>query len=178
MAFEAVGYDTFEGDPPGGILVRDSESGALTGVVLENAQQALRTASLPPTAENIDLAYQGLLTGLKTISENGITSVSDAGGYWTRGHTEAWQKALENDTLTVRASNALYLFPDLEFDRQMADIKNHFSTDPNSLLRFDQVKIYIDGILSQGTGALLTPYDQQFGLPSCLLYTSPSPRDS
>ncbi len=165
MAFEAVGYDTFEGDPPGGILVRDSESGALTGVVLENAQQALRTASLPPTAENIDLAYQGLLTGLKTISENGITSVSDAGGYWTRGHTEAWQKALENDTLTVRASNALYLFPDLEFDRQMADIKNHLSTDPNSLLRFDQVKIYIDGILSQGTGALLTPYDQRFGLP-------------
>ncbi|MFT5195262.1 MAG: putative amidohydrolase YtcJ [Cellvibrionaceae bacterium] len=165
LAFKAVGYDRLKGDPPGGILVRDPDSGALTGVVLENGQQALRTASLPPTAENIELAYQGLLVGLETVAQNGITTVSDAGGYWTRGHQLAWQRAEAKDTLTARASNALYLFPDLDFNQQLADITANYSDDPDSLLRFNQVKIYIDGILSQGTGALLKPYQQDFGIP-------------
>lgn len=165
LAFEAVGFDKLAGDPPGGILVRDPESGAFTGVVLENAQQALRTASLPPTSENIELAYQGLLAGLEEMAKNGITSVSDAGGYWPRGHPAAWQRALDANTLTVRASNAVYLFPEKEFDQQLNDIMEIYSNNPKSQLRFDQVKIYIDGILSQGTGALLAPYNQTFGLP-------------
>jgi predicted amidohydrolase YtcJ len=164
-AMEAVGYDTLQGDPPGGILVRDPDTGDLTGVVLENAQQAVRTAAIPPIVENLDFAYDGLLEVMDILGENGITSISDAGGYWTRGHHTVWQRAETEETLTVRASNAYYIFPDMDYDEQMAELETLFSDSEDSLLRFNQAKIYVDGILSQGTGALLSPYNQSFELP-------------
>ena len=166
LAMQVVGYDSMDSDPPGGILVRDPKNDKLTGLVLENAQQAARTASLPPTPDNLELAYQGLLTGLATVAENGITTVSDAGGYWPRGHHTVWQRALDEGTLSVRANNALYVFPDRELDEQLAEFEKLYANDPDSLLRFAQAKIYIDGILSQGTGALLRPYDSSFEIPA------------
>ena len=47
----------------------------------------------------------------------------------------------------------------------MAEFKRLYTNDPNSLLRFNQAKVYTDGILSQGTGLLIAPYDEIFGLP-------------
>ena len=165
LAMQAVGYDKLTENPPGGIVDRDPETGELTGVVLENAQQKLRTASLAPTEANLQLGYDGLLRALKILGENGITTVSDAGGYWTRGNNEIWQRAVAEETLTVRASNALYLFPDLPMDQQLKDFKAHYSNDANSLLRFNQAKVYVDGIISQGTGLMVEPYTGLFGLP-------------
>jgi len=165
LAMQAVGYDKLTENPPGGVVDRDPETGRLTGVVLENAQQKLRTASLAPTEANLQLGYEGLLRALKTLGENGITTVSDAGGYWTRGHKEIWQRAVAEETLTVRASNALYLFPDLPIDEQLKEFKAHYSNDASSLLRFNQAKVYVDGIISQGTGLMVEPYTGLFGLP-------------
>jgi len=113
----------------------------------------------------LDAAYEGLLLALETLAENGITSVSDAGGYWTRGHPEVWERALEEGTLTVRASNALYVFPNRPISSQLPDLQSQYSNDPNSLLRFNQAKLYADGILSQGTGLLSDPYETQYGMP-------------
>lgn len=165
LAMEAVGFDQLDGNPPGGIVDRDPETGRLTGIVLENAQQPLRTAALAPTPANLQLAYDGLLTALDTLAENGITSVSDAGGYWTRGHHQVWQRAEEENMLSVRANNTLYLFPDKPFDEQMAGFRALFTTDPDSFVRFNHAKVYVDGIISQGTGLMIEPYDQVFGLP-------------
>ena len=164
-AMEAVGFSPESTDPPGGILVRDPETEELTGVVLENAQQVFRTASLPPTPDNLELAYQSLLRGIKTLNQNGITSVSDAGGFWLRGHPQVWKRAEEEGALSVRASNALYVFPDLPFSDQVVQLKALRYDQPDQLLRFNQVKIYVDGILSQGTGALLESYSEDYGIP-------------
>jgi predicted amidohydrolase YtcJ len=166
LAMEAVGYDKVDAHPPGGILDREAATGRLSGVVLENAQQPLRTASFEPNAENLELAYQGLLRALGELAQNGITTVSDAGGYWPRGHHTVWQRAEEEGTLTVRASNALYLFPDFPVDEQMKSLQAYYTNDPEKLVRFNQVKIYVDGILSQGTGALFEPYLASYGLPN------------
>ena len=111
LALEAVGYDLLEENPPGGILHRDPETGRLTGIVFENAQQALRDAAWAPTERNLSLGQFALQRALDQLNSNGITSISDAGGYWTRGHHHVWQRALEDGTLTVRASNTLQLFP-------------------------------------------------------------------
>lgn len=165
LAMEAVGYDKLTENPFGGIVDRDPETNRLTGVVLENAQQKLRTAAFAPTPANLELGYEGLLLALEILGENGITTVSDAGGYWTRGHLEIWQRAVAEDTLTVRASNALYLFPDLPIDQQLADFKKNYSNDKTSLLRVNQAKLYVDGIVSQGTGLMVEPYTNLFGLP-------------
>lgn len=158
VAMAAAGYDRMESDPPGGILLRNKETGKLNGVLLENAQQKLRNLAFPDSPERVDFAYQAMLGTLETMAENGITSVSDAGGFWPQGHVKVWERALAEDTLTVRASNALYVYPDLPFDEQMANLTALYSNDPDSLLRFNQAKIYVDGILEQRTGAVLEPY--------------------
>lgn len=163
-AMHAAGYDVMASDPPGGIILRDAKTGKPNGVVLENAQQKLRNLAFPDTPANVEFAYESLLPTLETVAENGITSVSDAGGFWPQGHVKVWQKAVANDTLTVRASNALYVYPDLPFDEQIAALKKLYSNDPTSLLRFNQAKIYVDGILEQRTGAVLQPYLKGAGI--------------
>lgn len=163
-AMHAAGYDTIAADPPGGIILRNAKTGKPNGVVLENAQQKLRNLAFPDTPENVEFAYESLLPTLELVAENGITSVSDAGGFWPQGHIKVWQKALANDLLTVRASNALYVYPDLPFDEQIAALKKLYSNDPNSLLRINQAKIYVDGILEQRTGAVLQPYLKGAGI--------------
>jgi predicted amidohydrolase YtcJ len=162
-AMRAAGYDKLEGNPPGGIILRNKD-GKLNGVVLENAQQKLRNLAFPDTKENADFAYEAMLETLKTMASNGITTVSDAGGFWPQGHVKAWERAVSEGTLTVRASNALYVYPDMDFNEQMSKLKALYSNNPASLLRFNQAKIYVDGILEQRTGAVLEPYKPGAGI--------------
>jgi predicted amidohydrolase YtcJ len=85
VAMRAVGYDKLKGNPPGGIILRDKKTGKPNGVVLENAQQKLRNLALPDTAANREFAYTAMLDTLKIMAKNGITTVSDAGGYLAAG---------------------------------------------------------------------------------------------
>lgn len=163
LAMAAAGFDALPDDPQGGILIR-AEDGSLSGVVLESASQTLLDASQPPTAENLDFALSSLADAMATLAENGITSISDAGGYWPRGHDGVWKRAEAEGSLSARASNALYLYPDRPVEAQIAALKRRFSDDPDSLVRFNQVKIYVDGIISQATGLLYEPYEAGLGL--------------
>lgn len=162
-AMRAAGYDKLEGNPPGGIILR-SANGKPNGVVLENSQQKLRNLAFPDTPENNGFAYEAMLETLKTLAANGITTVSDAGGFWPQGHIKPWQRALAEGTLTVRASNALHVYPDMDFDEQIVKLRALYSNDPASLLRFNQAKIYVDGILEQRTSAVLEPYKPGAGI--------------
>ncbi|OCP25098.1 MULTISPECIES: amidohydrolase [unclassified Ensifer] len=175
-ALEAVGYDTIEGNPPGGIILRNPD-GRPNGIVLENAQQKLRNLAFPDTPENEEFAYESMLPTLKTFAENGITTVSDAGGFWPQGHVKAWETAERNGTLTVRASNALYVYPDMPFDEQVQKLAKLYSNDPDRLSKFNQAKLYVDGILEQRTGAVLQPYRKgpgiDHGFESGFLYFEP-----
>ncbi len=146
--------------PQGGILLTDS-SGAATGELFENAQQRLRDAAFTAVDPNQIFSYEGLLKGLKAVAENGITTVSDAGGYWTRNDHLLWQKAERENKMTTRAHNALYVFPDKPLDQQIRDITALHSVGNDQLVNFDQVKIYVDGILSLGTSALKQEYDER-----------------
>ena len=158
LALEAVGFDQLESDPPGGILVR--KGSVLTGIVLENAQQPLRDAAFPTTIANQQTAYESLLDALPRLASNGITTVSDAGGFWRQAQTDSWERAEKEGLLTVRAFNALYVYPDQELIDQLPTLQNALDrTRNNRLARFTQAKIYVDGILSLGTSALYMPYE-------------------
>ena len=153
LAEAGIGAD--DPDPQGGVLYRDPETGRLTGLLLEDAQQLVRNAAALDDEAN----YQGLLVALDELAKNGVTSVSDAGGYWMQNHPAAWERAEAEGTLTVRGMNSLYVYPDLPMDEQLAEFKRRFSDD-SDLLRFDTAKIYIDGILDLGTASMLEPYDE------------------
>ncbi len=164
-ALNAAGYDMAVADENGNIILRNAAGGA-NGVVLENAPHRLRNLAMPPTAANLEFAYQSLLDAAATLNAFGITSVSDAGRYWPQGHHLVWDRAEADKTLTMRASNAFYIYPDRPFDAQLSELKALYHNDPNRLVRFNVAKIYVDGILGQATGALLQPYEDGLGLPA------------
>ncbi len=155
LGMKAAGIGLDDPDPQGGVLYRDPTSGRFTGLLLESAQQRVRNAAALTDEEN----YEGLLLALQEAAHNGITTVSDAGGFWGQHHPEAWQRALRENKLTARGVNALYLYPDLDFDTQLAEFEERFTDDDGSLLQFDTAKIYVDGILDLGTASMLEPYD-------------------
>ncbi len=175
MGLDAAGIGADDSDPQGGVLLRDPVSGRLTGLLAENAQQLVRNAAAPDP----DVVYDGLLQALGVLSENGITTVSDAGGFWGQGHPAAWERALGEGTLTVRAVNSLYVYPDLDIEEQLAEFERRFSDDPASLLRFNAAKIYVDGILDLGTAWLIEPYDDPVNdeYPSGFAYFEPDQLD-
>jgi len=154
LGLAAAGIGPDDPDPRGGIFQRDPTSGRLTGLILEDAQQLVRNAA----AADDETTYEGLLIALSELARNGITAVSDAGGFWGQNHPAAWQRALEQGTLTVRAANSLYLYPDMDIDAQLLEFERRFDED-SEMLRFDTAKIYIDGIVDLGTASLLEPYE-------------------
>lgn len=167
----AAGIGADDADPQGGVFHRDPETGRLSGLLLEDAQQLVRNAAAVDDA-TVDA---GLRTALGELARNGITTISDAGGYWQQNHPAAFERALIGDTLTVRAVNSLYLYPSMEMDAQLAEFEERFSNDAESLLRYNTVKIYVDGILDLGTAALLEPYDDapDPAFPSGFYYFDP-----
>lgn len=166
-----AGVDEDAPDPPGGVLERSSEDGRLTGLLLENAQHTARDAA----AVSPEAADAGLRRALARIARQGVTTVSDSGGYWTRGHPEAWKRAADAGELSVRARNTLYLFPDRDFEEQLAELRERFDDDASDMLSFETVKVYADGILDLGTALLLEPYDDPLdpSLPHGFRYFEP-----
>lgn len=154
LGLEAAGISADAPNPQGGVFHRTAD-GDLTGLLLEDAQQLVRNAAAPDDATN----HRGLLSALDELARNGITTISDAGGYWGQNHPATWQRAADAGELTVRAFNSLYVYPDLDIDAQLAEFELRLTNDTESLLQFDTAKVYVDGILDLGTAKLLEPYD-------------------
>ncbi|MGH1491822.1 MAG: amidohydrolase [Acidimicrobiales bacterium] len=154
LGLEAAGIGPDDLDPQGGVFHRNS-AGELTGLLLEDAQQLVRNAASPDDESN----YEGLLVALEELAASGVTTVSDAGGYWGQNHPAAWQRAATEEALTVRAANSLYVYPDRTIEWQLAEFERRFSNHSH-MLRFDTAKVYIDGILDLGTASLIEPYDR------------------
>lgn len=154
LGLEAAGIDADAPDPRGGVFHR-SIDGRLSGLVLEDAQQLVRNAAAPDDETN----YRGLLTALEELAAHGVTTISDAGGYWRQNHPATWKRAEAEGALTVRAMNTLYVYPAMLVDLQLLALADLFSDDPASMLQFDTAKVYVDGILDLGTASMVDPYD-------------------
>lgn len=145
------------GKVTGGIIMRD-KIGKPNGILLENAAIEIFDLALEPTSEMLQLDYEGLLEGLKTLSENGITSVCDARCFWKRKHDEVWVRAEKEGFLNLRVILDLWMYPNLADDQQIPELKKRYRNSPDSLIRRSQVKVYSDGLIANTTAALLKPY--------------------
>jgi predicted amidohydrolase YtcJ len=141
-AMELVGYLDLLTDPQGAKIYRSPDDGSMTGIVGEDAQQVFRSAAFPPTDANKEIAYESLLFALRRLNAEGITTVSDAGGFWRQAQTESWMRVESEGLMTVRASNALYVYPDTPIDEQLIELTSRYTNDPTKLVRFNQAKIY------------------------------------
>ncbi|WP_369958959.1 amidohydrolase [Pseudomonas benzenivorans] len=155
-----AGIDADTPDPVGGVILRDQD-GRPTGLVLDNAGDLALDQALPPSRALAEVYYQAVLAGQDELAKNGITSVADARVFWRRGHLEAWQKAAERDELKARTSLGLWAYPSLDDEQQLAVLKALYRPgDGHSLLRVNQIKFYVDGIIHNTTARLQQPYRQ------------------
>lgn len=161
MALELAGYGAETPNPPGGVIVKDPQTGQPTGLLIDNAGNMVRELALQPSEASLERTYAGLLEALDELARHGITSVGDARVYWGRRHHEVWLRAETEGTLSVRAVLALWGYPQYG-DEQMATLRQLYSNDPDKLVRLSQIKLYADGVTFMTTGAMIEPYEYHY----------------
>ena len=95
------------------------------------------------------------MNGLSELAANGITTVGDGRLYWKRGWYEVWKAAQADGRLTARVSIRPWIYPEGSREAQLAYFKKIHGSDPSDLLLINQVKMYSDGLLENGTAKVM-----------------------
>ncbi|MBN3562938.1 amidohydrolase [Aliamphritea spongicola] len=174
-ALEQAGITASSPEPQGGRHLKDPDSGELNGILLDNAGDIVMELAWNNLNNVFQRSYNGLLDGLYIASEHGITTIGDGRMYWQRGWYEVWQAARKNGDLTARVSLRPWIYPEGEPAKQLAFLEQIQSRQPDSLLIVDQVKMYSDGILTNATAKIISPYRDSFvdDMPYGLNYIPP-----
>ena len=161
-ALELAGITADTPDPDGGIIMRDAVSGEPSGTLRDGAmmivQAVIPEASMEQRMERINAAIEFAHSyGITALIEPGldahliepVVQIADEGGLKLRTKISlspiAWHPGVfDGDVFEFLESREQWRRDDLDVD---------------------SVKIYMDGVIESGTGALLEPYTQgDFGL--------------
>ena len=134
--------------PEGGEIVRDPATGEPTGVLKDNAMDAVWNAVPDRTAAEMDSA---LATALRHAAEMGLTSIHVMSAGW--GDLAAFRRARARDALTAR----IYDFVPLYTWRRLADTVRAAGRG-DEWLRIGGLKGFMDGSLGSTTAAFFEPY--------------------
>ncbi|MEZ9765207.1 amidohydrolase [Vibrio splendidus] len=145
-------------DPQGGAYLKDSSTGKLNGILLDNAGDQIMEMAWNSQSELFEQSYQGLMFGLEEAAAHGITTIGDGRMYWKRGWYDVWLEAEQNQDLTARVSLRPWVYPSMAIPSQLEVFEKMYSDDKSRLLLVDQVKMYSDGIFINGTAKTLAPY--------------------
>ena len=166
-ALALAGFTKDTPHPTGGRILRDENTGELNGILIDNAGNMVMDIAMAPTSESLQKDYDGLIEfTLPELAKHGITSISDARSFWKRDDHTTWLKAQKNDAITARVSVGLWAYPTADDTTQLADLKALYTNEPDSFLKFNQIKLYSDGIIVNGTSAMLAKYNiDLIGIP-------------
>ncbi|HAT8517198.1 TPA: amidohydrolase family protein [Vibrio vulnificus] len=162
QALKLAGITQHGPEPQGGKYLKDPITGELNGILLDNAGDLVMERAWNSLNDKFERSYQGLMSGLAEAAAHGITTIGDGRLYWKRGWYEVWKEAQKNGDLTARVSLRPWIYPTDSMETQLAYLKGIQSQDREQLLIVDQVKMYSDGILVNGTAKLLAPYLQSY----------------
>lgn len=144
--------------PQGGKYLKEPQTGKLLGVLLDTAGDELMELAWNAQPNRAKANYQSLINGLEEAAKHGITSIGDGRLYWQRGWYETWQQVAKDNALTARVSLRPWVYPGQDASKQLAFFKRIQTDDTHELLLVNQVKIYTDGIINNGTARVLSPY--------------------
>ena len=166
-ALALAGFTKDTPHPTGGRILRDQNTGELNGILIDNAGNMVMDIAMAPTSESLQKDYDGLIEfTLPELAKHGITSISDARSFWKRDDHKTWLKAQKNDAITARVSVGLWAYPTADDTAQLADLTALYSNKQDSFLKFNQIKLYSDGITVNGTSAMLAKYNiDLIGIP-------------
>jgi predicted amidohydrolase YtcJ len=162
-ALAAAGIDEHTPDPPAGRIVRD-EDGRATGALLEGAMSLIEP--LVPRRGRAD-KEQGLRVALRAMAQAGIVwaqeaalAPEDVGVYLDVARagelTAGVNIALRVDPAGWRDQREVFAETRAAVQRAMAELDG--DGVPGGRVSVRTVKIFADGVIESGTGALLEPY--------------------
>ncbi|GAB3518678.1 amidohydrolase [Photobacterium alginatilyticum] len=170
QALKQAGINKTSPEPQGGKILKDRDTGELNGILFDNAGDIVMELAWNSMSNPFKQSYTGLMNGLEEAAAHGITTIGDGRLYWKRGWYEVWKEVQANGDLTARVSLRPWIYPEDDQASQLKYLQTIQSRDPESLLIVDQVKMYSDGILINGTAKTLAPYlntyieDEPYGI--------------
>ncbi|MGF1700428.1 amidohydrolase [Photobacterium makurazakiensis] len=176
VALELAGITKDSPEPQGGKILKDEASGELNGILFDNAGDLIMELAWNSLENQFEQSYDGLMTGLEEAAAHGITTIGDGRLYWKRGWYDVWRQAEQDGELTARVSLRPWIYPTDPMAPQLAFLKKIQSSDKSRLLLVDQVKMYSDGIIINGTAKTLAPYLDTYipDEPNGISYIPPS----
>lgn len=162
-ALAVAGITAGTPDPARGTIVRDAD-GDPVGTLLEEAEHLLDAHV--PSRDTAKLA-RGLEVGLARMAESGLVWAQDA--WVTTSMLSAFERVADAGRLTADLDLALKVevdhwrdqieaFRDARTDVATAAARRVVDGVPGGHLGFTTVKLFVDGVIEGGTGALLEPY--------------------
>jgi hypothetical protein len=158
-ALELAGFTKDSVDPPDGRIEREPD-GQPQGTLHEGAAKIVERAIPPFTQARWEDA---LLAAQRYLHGHGITAITDA---WVETwHVAPYRALAERGALTLRTVLSLWWARGGDLD-QLAGFAEARQTATVGRLRASTVKLMLDGVLENFTGALLEPYLGPDGRPT------------
>ena len=158
QALASVGFTLKTDDPQGGVILKDDD--VMLGILLDNAGDLVMEKAWNSLKGKFNQSYDGLINGLQAVAANGITTVGDGRLYWKRGWYDVWRTVEKDGDLTARVSIRPWVYPEGDKQAQLAFFKKIRRDNPTQRLLVNQVKLYSDGLLENGTAKMLAPYQE------------------
>ena len=158
IALALAGITLSTPDPQGGKIMKTEGADALLGILIDNSGDIVMELAWNSLKNKFTKSYDGLVNGLHEVAKNGITTVGDGRLYWKRGWYDVWKAVEADGQLTARVSLRPWIYPHVSQQEQLTFLKSTYNSDKNALLIVDQVKMYTDGIIVNGTAKTLAPY--------------------
>jgi hypothetical protein len=149
LALEKAGITKDTPDPPGGHIVKDTQTGEPTGLLQETAQDLVKEKIPPPTLDQIK---EGIRLACRTYLAEGITSAQEAGV----GPEEirAFIEMQKSGDLPIK----VYMMLKAEYLKDILKL-GIYSGFGNDRLKIGPIKIFMDGSMGGRTAALYSPYE-------------------
>ncbi len=160
-ALETLGVDENTPDPKPGVAtyIRD-ENGELTGWVKEGAGWQHFSKQFPIGEGAHKISHEeNMLTGLQLLSEAGVTTLYDAGNFGFEDLVFGFMAKLEKEgKLPVRYEGTYQIFTPERVHSAISEMRRYRKEYGGDRLRFNTIKLFMDGINQNRSSALLEPH--------------------
>lgn len=159
-ALNLAGITKNSTNPPGAEFVRDAVSGEPTGVVKEDAADALVRKAIPQPSHG--QMVEALRAGMREANRVGLVGAISPGGVSVQGGDftalDLYDELRRRGELTLRLYVASRIEPPTASAEQIERIEQARRQYHDRWIRAGAAKFFLDGVIESHTAAMLTPY--------------------
>ncbi len=164
-ALVVAGIKKDSANPPGGEFVRDAASGEPTGVVKEDAADAVVRRAIPQPSH--DQILEALQRGMREANRVGLVGAISPGGVSVQGGDfsalDIYDELRRQGKLTLRFYVASRIEPPVPSAEQIERIEEARRRYHDEWIAAGAAKFFLDGVIESHTAAMLAPYTDDPG---------------